>query len=175
MITNVLTKVMVEENVTIRRGDLITTQHGERIIATSKDRQIAVTLDREFNLKSRVRENLKDLLDGYKIENVQPVSYEFFLGTAENDLDNIKVGDAILVESKEGNVYRIVCGGHSYGVDKYFTVDPETFIIKSNMYDSLEDLLERYNIHGVFEVMVMEEAEEEITIGCDGDCGSCSL
>ena len=151
-----------QEELTVKRGDILTTQFGERIIAMSQSRGICVTIDRGGNLKSRLRDNLNDLIDGYEIRDIKENKLNAGISNLGTETIQPKVGTIIQCKKKDGSiVYRYICGGLSYGEEHYFTIEPGTFIIKSNMYNSLDELILKYNILDVMIPATKVEAEEE--------------
>lgn len=158
--TNVQIKKTIMEEIEVGVGDVLKTSKGIRQVVGGKTygTEKYFTVDFETGMrKSRVYDNLEDVLEGYEIEDisVSPIAVKITLSN-ENlnvtpDVNSINVGKDILVQTIKHKkmALRRIGGGMSYGEELFFTYEPTTGRLRSNMCNSLDELLEGYNVVSV--------------------------
>lgn len=130
----------------VQQGDVLDTKYGHRVVVAGKSygEEKFLTIDVLGNVKSRVNDTQADLLKGY---NAKVIGYSIIQKTVDTTL--IEVGTRFLVQTKNhGMQLRMLCGGHSYGQDVYFTVD-ENYKRQSRIHECIECVLDGYEIIGI--------------------------
>lgn len=100
-------------------------------------------IDADTNeLKSRKCDTKEAVLEGFKIEAIHAVNQN--VGGVEKE--EYQLGDIFYIMTEEGLVARQVVGGHAYDTDIYFAIDPKTGERKSRTKETMEEVLESYEI-----------------------------
>lgn len=100
-----------------------------------------------LELKSRARATKEEVLEGFEIGAI--VDREFVENgefTTEFDIEEIEVGSLFYAIVDEKLVPRVMVGGLAYGKEIYFTIDPKTGKRCSRTRESIEEVLEHYNV-----------------------------
>lgn len=103
-------------------------------------------VDCDGNLKSRVRETIEEVLDGFEIESVQAfTNCDSYGGEVSLEIDDIEVGDLAIVEVDGSAYVRQLVGGVAYDKETYFMIDFNTGERKSRTRETIEEVLNGYD------------------------------
>lgn len=101
--------------------------------------------DEAGNLKSRKRDTIEEVLEGFKIKSISATTeMNNPHGEVSLDIEDVNVGDLLIIDLDGEKAFRFIVGGHSYGEDIYFTVDINTGKRTSRTNTSIEAVLEGY-------------------------------
>ena len=98
-----------------------------------------------FELKSRVQKTKEEVLEGFEIEAVSSVEF-VEAGHIVKDIKECELGDVFYVYLNGELTPRQVVGGHAYGEDVYFAIDPNTGKRCSRTKETMEEVLDSYEI-----------------------------
>lgn len=93
-------------------------------------------------LKSRKQDTKEAVLEGFRITSVHAYGNE--IGGVEKE--TYELGDIFYIMTEDGLVARQVVGGHAYDADIYFAIDPKTGERKSRTRETMEEVLDSYEI-----------------------------
>lgn len=100
-------------------------------------------IDESGNLKSRKRDTVEEVLEGFKIRTITADEGDKIRGE-EKTIEEAKVGDFFIAVSENGSIVkRQLVGGHAYGVDIYFSID-ENGKRCSRTRETVQDVLNNY-------------------------------
>lgn len=98
-----------------------------------------------FELKSRVRETKEEVLEGFEIEAISSTDF-VPRGMVSTNVEEFEFGDIFYARIDEELVPRLIVGGLAYGEEIYFTIDPSTGKRCSRTRESIEEVLEHYEV-----------------------------
>lgn len=98
-----------------------------------------------FELKSRVRESKEEVLEGFEIEAVSDAIF-VERGELVKDIKEYVLGDLFYAIVDGEITARQVVGGTAYDNTVYFAIDPHTGKRCSRTKESVEEVLNGYNV-----------------------------
>lgn len=103
-------------------------------------------IDLEGNLKSRKRDTIEEVLDGFDIKGVKVVNdYDSYAGVTTLDTSDVEVLDLIIVKNEDRDkLVRQIVGGTAYGETIYFAIDLNTGKRVSRTRETIQDVLNGY-------------------------------
>lgn len=96
-------------------------------------------------LKSRKRDTAEEVLEGFEILGISSVKIKE-AGELSKNVSEYELGDFFYVVLNGELTAREVVGGHAYDTDIYFAIDPHTGKRCSRTKETLEEVLESYEI-----------------------------
>lgn len=96
-------------------------------------------------LKSRKRDTAEEVLEGFEILGISGVKTKEE-GALVRNIGDYKLGDLFFIIKDGELTARQVVGGHAYDDDVYFAIDPHTGKRCSRTRETLDEVLESYEV-----------------------------